>query len=120
MIEIITLTFQNNRIYIGFQSVGAKEKFLTEMTNSHINMFIDEAAQPFCYIKPYYHSSPTGQFVSSERRLGLAFLSEKHKFIFKEIIGLSSEHFMDLGSGYDAQLHFNETLFPCILVSRYL
>lgn len=110
----VKLSFENDKLYLYFQSIELKTYFLSYMHSNNIDMFSDGEVKDLCYLKRYSHASPTGLFVSKEGRLGIVFLSEKQKFIFKEYLGLSSEHFMDMGPGYDAQLHFNERILPCI------
>ena len=113
MKEQIQFILTASGLCLQFQTTAKKNIFLADMHQHHIDIFTTETG-PLCYIKKYSKSNPTGQFVSHEQRVALIFESEKQKFLFKEIAGLQSEHFMDMGPGYDNQLHFNVDFLPNI------
>lgn len=94
-------------LYLQFASRNTQNLFLKQMQENGIDIIINENSEVTSYFKNYQHTSPTGQFISQQNLIGLAFHSEKHKFIFIETIGLKAKHFMDLGPGYESQLHFN-------------
>ena len=73
-----------------------------------------ESTDTCCYVQKYPNEKQMGQFISEDNRIGLAFSSEKQKFDFKECLSLKSNAFMDMGPGYEKQMHFNDTLFPGI------
>lgn len=106
MIHTIQFIFTKNGLCLQFQTLVIKDKFIKLMKTNGINLFTEED-ELRCSINWYTKLSPTGQFVSHEGRVALIFNSEEQKFFFKETSGLRSEHFMDLGPGYDTQLHFN-------------
>ena len=91
---------------IQFQTLEAKKSFLDDMETNGINIFTHEEGK-HCYVKKYTEENHFGQFVSQENRIALVFGSEQMKFIFKERLGLTSDSFMDMGSGYESQMHFN-------------
>ena len=100
-------------VCVQFKHINAKTKFLHDMKHQGIDIFTDEIGYD-CYIKSYTNDGPVGYFLSDEQRVGLAFLSEKQKFSFKEYLNLESDAFMDMGPGYEAQMHFNHDAFPCV------
>lgn len=112
MIETIQFIVTINGLCLQFHTLAFKKKFIETMKKKGIELFTTEDSEPLCYIKWYTKLSPTGQFVSHEGRIALIFESEKQKFLFKETTGLRDEHFMDLGLGYDNQLHFNTEFLP--------
>lgn len=113
MNEHIKFTITKEGLCIQFETLTAKEKFISAMKNHGIDMFT-QTTGPSCHVERYPNKNQMGQFVSKEQRLGLVFSSEKQKFYFKEYIELKSDCFMDMGPGYDAQMHFNEQVLPCI------
>ncbi len=98
---------------IQFQTLEAKNVFLSDMKKNGINMFTHEVGT-HCYVQKFTDKDPCGQFISQENRVAMVFLSEKAKFIFKERLNLASDSFMDLGPGYDAQMHFNPKILPFV------
>ncbi len=111
MVVSTKLVVTQNGLCIQFQTLQAKNVFLNEMEQNGINIFTHEAGN-HCYIQQYTEKNRCGQFISQEHRIGLVFLSEKAKFFFKEKLNLASESFMDMGPGYDAQMHFNPQILP--------
>ncbi|MCH9756156.1 MAG: hypothetical protein K0U37_03050 [Gammaproteobacteria bacterium] len=111
MAEHIRLLVTEHGLCIQFQNLETKHAFLEVMKNEEIGMFTDEEG-PHCYIKKYTEQQHAGQFVSPENRLALSFPSEEAKFSFKESLGLNSASFMDMGPGYDEQMHFNTEILP--------
>lgn len=113
MTDEIKFVITQQGLCIQFENMMTKNEFMQDMLNHGIDMFIQNT-EPFCYVQSYPNKNQMGQFISKEQRLGLAFSTEKQKFHFKEYLGLSSECFMDMGPGYDAQMHFNEKFLPCL------
>src|SRR3990167_5493141 len=106
MIDETRLIFTKYGLCIQFQTLEKKEAFLTDMREKGINFFTDETGNHTCVIA-YSEEMPVGWFLSEHQRLGLVFPSEKLKFFFKEKLGLASDCMMDMGPGYETQLHFN-------------
>jgi len=110
--ESIRLIVMAQGLCLQFRNLEEKDKFIDDMEHRGIDFFLN-AEDRLCYIKHYSKTQSTGVFVSKEGRLGLVFASSEDKFFFKERIALASDCILDLGRGYEAQLHFNEAKLPC-------
>ena len=71
------------------------------------------------YFIPYIKDKDCGFFISEQGRMGLLFPSEESKFFFINQLGLPSESYLDMGPGYDNQLHFNTDVF-CYVDQQFL
>lgn len=107
MQETVKLLITVDGLALEFASLERKQLFLEQMLENGIDIFLESSVSPTCYFKNYQQNNPVGYFISTQLLVSLAFHTEQHKYIFKEAIGLHGQHFMDLGPGYEAQLHFN-------------
>lgn len=111
MFEKIIFTTNENGIQLKFENIDKQNQFLDDMKNEGIVFF--EQKNGDCYIKPYEGDGTYGFFKSKQGRVGLLFESEEHKFRFIERAGIADDCYMDMGAGYDTQMHFNEkSLLP--------
>lgn len=106
MFEKIIFTTNENGIQLKFESIDKQNQFLDDMKREGIVFF--EQKNGDCYIKPYQGDGTYGFFKSQQGRVGLLFESEKQKFRFIERAGIAEDCYMDMGAGYDTQIHFNE------------
>lgn len=106
MFEEIIFTTNDKGIQLQFESIDKQNQFLNDMKCEGIVFF--EQKNGGCYIKPYTGEGTYGFFKSKEGRVGLLFESEKQKFRFIERAGIADDCYMDMGPGYDTQMHFNE------------
>lgn len=113
MTEEAKLIFTKYGLCIQFQTLEKKNTFLTDMKEKGIDFFTEEPGN-HAYVMAYSEDMPIGWFLSEHQRLGLVFPSERLKFLFKEKIGLRSDCMMDMGPGYETQLHFSTDVFPPI------
>jgi len=111
MKEQITFIMVEQGLQLKFKTITEKSAFIKDMKEIGIEFFT-EGSDTACDVKLYSEEQPYGVFLSKERRVGLNFPSEKHKFLFKERTGLDSRSFMDMGLGYDSQMHFHERALP--------
>ena len=114
MKEEIKFVITKQGLQLQFQTVATMRSFIKDMKELEIDFF-NKGSGTSCDIKAYSEKNPYGFFLSREGRVGLSFPSEKHKFLFIERVGLDSTCFMDMGPGYDDQIHFNENKLPCAL-----
>ena len=114
MSEKVEFHIGDNKLFLEFETPERKYHFLKDMEKKGVHFFNDEVDRARCYIKDYSDEFPEGLFLSEHQRVGLAFPSEKPKFFFKERIGLPSHCFMDMGRGYEAQMHFNARVLPFV------
>jgi hypothetical protein len=112
MSEKVEFRIIDNTLSLEFDTPETKYHFLNDMKEKGVDFFNDEPNGSRCYIREYSDEAPVGFFKSEHQRAGLAFPSEKLKFFFKERIGLPSDCFMDMGRGYEAQMHFNHKVLP--------
>ncbi len=99
--------------------LAEKDNLYLECETSEVAMYVTHALKAegielfsalkgaLCTFKHFSRTSHEGYFISQEGRIGLSFRSEKHKFFFVNLVQLRGESFMDMGPGYEAQLHFN-------------
>lgn len=102
----IQFVVDNDDLCLCFEDKKNQQSMLARFAELGIEL-VRHSEGTRCFLKPYTPRSDWGFFVSAEGRLGLLFPSEKLKFMFKESVGLKSDCFMDMGPGYDTQLHFN-------------
>lgn len=95
-------------------SEGQKKALLTDLKSHGIEKLLADTPGADVYFNVYTNDSTTGWFLSEHQRLGLLFPSESAKFYFKERVGLHNEHFMNMGRGYENQLHFNEKFLAAV------
>ncbi len=113
MIENIRILITKHGLCLQFESAERKKQFISDMKAEGIDIFTEEPGT-HCYIRHHSPENPVGEFLSEHHRVSLAFPSEQLKFFFKERIGLQSDCFMDMGPGYEAQIHFNAKVLPPI------
>lgn len=106
MEEKIIFNITARGVQLKFETIDLQNQFLSDMKDNGIDFFQKNSND--CYIQTYTTVGTYGSFKSKEGRVGLIFPSEQQKFFFKERAGIRSECFMDMGPGYDAQMHFNE------------
>lgn len=109
MPEKIRLVMTELGLCVQFMTVSVKHDFITAMNQHGLDMFKNEMGY-LCSIKPYTEDYLFGYFLSRENRVGIVFPSEKLKYFFKEYIHLKGDAFMDMGPGYEAQMHLNPDL----------
>lgn len=107
----VVLHITNKQLQLQFEDPAQQAQFVQDMVRLGLNFFTKKPMNQ-CVASNYSDETPYGFFVSEHGRVGLNFPSEQQKFQFKEYIGLDSECFMDMGRGYESQMHFNERKLP--------
>ncbi len=106
MTEKARLIITHVGLAVQFMSIADKSNFIKAMEQQGLYLFKNELGY-ICSIKSYTSEYPFGFFLSHENRAAILFPSEQLKYFFKEYIHLESKAFMDMGPGYEAQMHLN-------------
>ena len=121
MTEPITIILTKDTLRITFKNHEEMAQFIRDMSEAGLDSyFIQSKDNDYCDLVIYKPKHEQGFFISEHRRIGLLFKNNSEKFYFIQRTGIADECFMDLGPGYDKQIHFNEKIFPAMTGAKLI
>jgi len=115
MAEPITIILTKDTLRLNFTNHEEMTNFICDMAEGGLaSYFIQNKDNNYCDLVIYKPKHDQGFFISEHRRIGLLFKNPNEKYYFIQRTGISDESYMDLGPGYDKQIHFNEKIFPAM------
>lgn len=113
--EDFLLIFNEHGLCLQFRSREQKQSFFADMQRHVMGALFSKEGGDYTYIVKSTDGINSGWYISTHGRLAIKFADAKTQFIFKDRIGLVGDKIMNLGSGFESQIHFNEKYFAPVL-----